>query len=671
MTGSLLTNITIGALLGPGFRATIGEAVGGLGKMKMSAADLGAGLAAVGAAWGTLSALKGIKDIAADFEHGLMQAGITADMTNSQVASLRDQIRGLAVPDKTNQSITELLVGFNSLVSDGLDKDKATASLYAIGRTATASGAGVEDLSKTVFQLVDTLGVAPGNLTAELDRLAYAGKQGSFELRDMARYFPVLGSSAKAMGLQGTEAVATLGAALQIAKKGAADPSEAANNMKNFMSKITAGDTVKKFEAMGVNLNRVWTNALTKGENPMEKVLEIIQAKTKGDPFKLQKLFNDQQVLDFLKPMLANMDQYKKLKADIMATSGTVDTDFARMMTTNKAAAKGAGIEMEKLKEAIGSALIGGIGGAGEKALTPLIRGIGDLINSCPELTSNIVTLGSAAIILPSAFNAITIAWKATNLAVVFSPIGLAIGALAIGAALIIQHWGAVKGFFSTIWNGVATHWRTILAFAGPLGWMAIKIIDNWSVLRDFALGMWDAVTVRWQQFGDLMAPLGETISAPFITAWDMIVSVWDSGISTLLAMWDRIKGPLTDFAKAMGWIAPDAPQGDGALPKVGGAPGTGAIPEIGAAMPKVGNDNAVNDNRPGAGLAAAEQRGQAAAAGTSSASANNSSGGGTGGKIDVVVRFDNAPAGMKATATASGNASVSVFTGQAMSGVN
>lgn len=212
MAGSLHTNIIIGALLAPGFRQTIGSAVGSMGEMRGAIGQVGGALAAVGAAWGTLAVVGDFKSVAADFEHGLMQAGITADMSNAQIGGLRDQLRGLA--STSNQSMTELLGGFNALVSAGMDKDKdkATASLAAIGRTATASGASVEDLSKTAFQLVDTLGVAPEDLAGALDRLAYAGKQGSFELRDMARYFPVLGASAKAMGLQGTEAVATLGA---------------------------------------------------------------------------------------------------------------------------------------------------------------------------------------------------------------------------------------------------------------------------------------------------------------------------------------------------------------------------------------------------------------------------------------------------------------------------
>ena len=41
--------------------------------------------------------------------------------------------------------------------------------------------------------------------------------------------------------------------ALQIARKGTADPAEAANNLKNFLSKIAAPATIKNFKDAGVD----------------------------------------------------------------------------------------------------------------------------------------------------------------------------------------------------------------------------------------------------------------------------------------------------------------------------------------------------------------------------------------------------------------------------------
>lgn len=659
---SLATNIIIGAALAGGFNSTIGNAVGGIGQINRAAGELSGTLMQVGQAWAALEGIGKATDQASDFEHELMQAGITADMTNEQIAGLKDQLRGLAVPDRTNQSLQDLLKGYTALVSAGADKDKASAMLEALGRTATAAQASVDDLAKTAFVLNDTLGVAPEGMGKALDQLAFAGKQGAFELKDMAKYFPVLGASAKNLGLQGTEAVTTLGAALQIAKKGAADPSEAANNMKNFLAKATSGDTVKKFAEHGVNLKKTLKDAMTKGENPMEVLIQKIQTMTKGDPFKLSALFQDQQVLDFLKPMLTNFEEYKKLKADIAGASGTVDTDFARMMETNKELVKGFNSQLGKLGEGVGAALLPPFN-AVLKVITPVMTVLGDMASTSPTTTAAIVAVGAAFTLLPPAITAVTVGFKVLTATMMVNPIGLIIGGLAIGAAVLIDNWGTVKSFFSTIWNGVTEHWRTILAFTGPIGWAAIKIIDNWGQLKTFAMGMWEGISTKWAALVEVVTPIGEAVTGIFTTVWGNIAKVWDDGVATIMAVWDKVRGPLTDFAKMMGWVAPNG----------------NSMPQVGEAVAAASNDNAVNDNQvtPGAGIAAAEARGaQIMAKGSDTGGAQGSAGGQAAAqaaaapqRIEVVLVL---PPGVRADVRGSTpGVTVIARTGQSMAGGN
>ncbi len=675
---SLATNIIIGAALAGGFNSTIGNAVGGIGQINRAAGDLAGSLVQVGQAWASLHVIGQAVSQASDFEHELMQAGITAEMANDKVAGLKSQLRELAVPDRTNQSIQELLKGYTALVSAGMARDKASGMLEAIGRTATAAQASVDDLAKTAFVLNDTLGVAPEGMGKALDQLAFAGKQGAFELKDMAKYFPTLGAAAKGLGLQGTEAVTTLGAALQIAKKGASDPSEAANNMKNFLAKATAPETVKKFAEHGVNLKKTLKDAMANGENPMEVLIQKVQSMTKGDPFKIGELFGDMQVMDFLKPMLANMDEYKKLKADIAGASGTVDTDFARMMETNKELLKGFNSQLGKLGEAVGAALLPPFNMA-LKVITPVVTVLGDMASASPATTAAIVAVGAAFTLLPPAIAMATVAWTAMSTSIIASPVGLAIAGIAIGAAVLIDNWGAVKSFFSTIWNGVTEHWRTILAFTGPIGWAAIKIIDNWSQLKTFAMGMWEGISTKWAALVEVVAPIGEAITGIFDAVWGKVTATWDAGVANIMAIWDKVRGPLTDFAKMMGWVDP---KGDG-------------MPQVGSAVAAASNDNAVNDNQvtpgaavdnaggkasmaaPGAGITAAEARGaQIMAKGSESGAAQGSSGGQAAAqtaaapqRIEVVLVL---PPGVRADVRGSTpGVTVIARTGQSMAGGN
>ena len=77
-----------------------------------------------------------------------------------------------------------------------------------------------------------------------LDAMAKAGKKGGSELKDLAKEFPALTASAQFLGMEGVVAVSDLAAALEVARKGAADGAQAANNMANFMRKLTTKETI-------------------------------------------------------------------------------------------------------------------------------------------------------------------------------------------------------------------------------------------------------------------------------------------------------------------------------------------------------------------------------------------------------------------------------------------
>lgn len=181
---------------------------------------------------------------AAHFDAEMLNIGNTADLTAEQIADLKKSI--FDASQQTGRSIGDVQAGIGFLVAAGLDADRARKSIVSIGRTATAEAANIEDLSKASFTLIDSMGIQPKGLPEALDILTQAGKEGNVELRDMAQQLPVLGAQFKAFKMTGADAVATLGAALEIARKGAADPAEAANNMRNFMAKVLSPATLQK-----------------------------------------------------------------------------------------------------------------------------------------------------------------------------------------------------------------------------------------------------------------------------------------------------------------------------------------------------------------------------------------------------------------------------------------
>ncbi len=188
-----------------------------------------------------------------------------------------------------------------------------------------------------------------------LGKLVVAGKLGRFEFKNMATEFPMLTAQMAKFGITGKEAVETLGAALQIAMLGTSSPSEAANNLKNFLTKINAPEAIKKFEKeLKVDVTGVMTNAAAKGINPIEAVLQKMtdklkpqqaeidkimkkagisdkerekQVRTLLEGTKVGKLYADMQVLDFLLPFLQNVAKYKEFKQQLKDSGVDVISD--------------------------------------------------------------------------------------------------------------------------------------------------------------------------------------------------------------------------------------------------------------------------------------------------------------------------------------------------------
>lgn len=503
-SGQMALNILIGAALSGGFRSSFSGARSEMNRladgstrlgaaldvtdrkmhgMSGSADDLQGSLAQMGQAVASLMMIRGAVSMAGDLEHRLAATGITADLTSDRLRELRNRLRELAVPDSTNQSVDQLERGFNKLVSAGMESDKAQAALYSIGRTATATGAAIDDLSATAFVLVDTLKVAPGSLSAEMDRLAYAGNKGAFELRDMAQYFPQLGASAKMLGLQGSEAVGTLAAALQIAKKGAATPGEAANNMSNFLKALNAPDVLAKAKKAGINIERIIKKSMQQGGNPLEDVLDALHKKLGTNPFKIARIFGDAQVQNFLKPVLADLEELKALKNDIMTKSGgTVDSQFATMMATYNEKTTAFRTSIDKLGDSVGRSFLAPLG-AVVSMLTPLVNLLSDAAEESPVFTFTLLSLGAALTVLPPAIALIGMAWRVMSTSIVASPVGAVIALLGLGAAYLIDHWAPVQEFFKGIWEPVKPYWDAFVGWVGGV----------WEKLRPMfeAVGKW------------------------------------------------------------------------------------------------------------------------------------------------------------------------------------
>ncbi len=243
---------------------------------------------------------------------------------------------------------------------------------------------------------MDNLKVGANDLGRAFDIMAASGKLGSFELGAMARNFPTITASARALGVEGVQGVASLSAALQVAMKSAGSEDEAANNLTDFLGKLTAPDTLDKFADFGVDVEKELQLAIERGTDPLKHMLDVINKITGGDSFKMGELFADKQVLGFLRAAIPNLEEFRRIRDAALGSSGVIDADYERVIKGFNQSLRGLGSSV--------TSLLGG-SGALLPIFTDLIQSTTVLVNQVnawtqanPELTGTIVK-GAAALV--------------------------------------------------------------------------------------------------------------------------------------------------------------------------------------------------------------------------------------------------------------------------------
>jgi TP901 family phage tail tape measure protein len=213
----------------------------------------------------------------------------------------------------------------------GIDPREAMQMIGPIGRLGTAMKVDIADGAAAASANLQNLKVGLGDTGKALDIMAAGGNVGAFEVRDMARYFPSLTAQAQALGQSGLGAVADLTAALEIARRGAGTSEEAATNITNLLAKINSPTVTRAFaKNFGVDLPAALKAAYAQGKTPMEALAAITQKATGGDLSKLGLVVEDMQAQSALRTLILNMDDYRKIRADLGKSGGTVQAAFAQ-----------------------------------------------------------------------------------------------------------------------------------------------------------------------------------------------------------------------------------------------------------------------------------------------------------------------------------------------------
>ncbi|HDX0838620.1 TPA: phage tail tape measure protein [Stenotrophomonas maltophilia] len=461
---------------------------------------LGASFKAARGTLGTaVTALAKPVENASGFARQNQQIGVAANLSRAQVSALGQAI--LQQSRATNQGADDLQRSIKLMVAAGMDAQSAQASLGAVGRTTTVTGASIDDVAQAAAALQQSFDIDPSRMQNALDVLVVNSQQGSLGLKDMAQVLPVLGSSFEAMKLQGTSAAATLGAALEATLDSAGGADKAASNMKSFMSEVLSPDIQEKAKkSLNLDLHKIIGDAQTSGGNPFDAAMQGIIQATAGDQKKIGTLFSDAQAKNFVQPMIENWDTYIRVRDKALnGSAGTTDAAYADAMQTDPQKIEGAKIAVDNLSKAFGAALLPAVGEAAVK-LTELLNGVTSFVQENPKLIANTTQIVVGMLGMRTAVLGARYAWTflqgpilgvqkafelfrggsllaqlgrfgpmAMRIASVFrvvatavgaiggGPIAVAVAALTAGALLVRKYWEPIKAFLGGVWEGLSS----------------------------------------------------------------------------------------------------------------------------------------------------------------------------------------------------------------------
>ena len=428
------------------------------------------------------------------------------------------------------------------------------------GLSEAELGASADDLQRAMFAAgmkKDDMYGAMTYYASNVRSMKLTGRENSQKI------FAIEGLAAQ-QGLEGTSFGTNFSTMLDRMSKGPQMIAEAKKGMK-----AEARDILEK---SGVKFDFWDKKGNFKGIDGMVKELEKLEI--------IRKKFGDQAAEDVADAMFATEG---KRVATLLGQQGTKGLqDFLQKMKDQASLEE----RVAQKTKTLGSALES-LGGAWESAVgnvgsvfaddiksfakslqeavewfTPFISQHKEAVKFVLGLVAGFVVLRGVLQVGSFAIQTVTMAMNALKIATMTNPIGLIIGAIALGAFLIYQYWepisawfsekwSAISGIFSSAWNSISNYcsevWASITAFFGSgIGNITATIL-NWSPLGLF-----------YQAFSSVLSWFGIDLPAKFTEFGSNLINglvngirnAWDGAKEWVISLGQSIKGWFTGEMK-------------------------------------------------------------------------------------------------------------------------
>lgn len=463
-----------------------------------------------------------------ELEASIVSTLKTAELPMERLHELQTEI--FRVGKLTKQLPMDVSEAVLAMSETGLGFDKGIRPILdLLGQVSTASDSAFKDIGLTSAAFQQQMGIGANVADQRLlfETLMKGGKEGRFELRNMAKEAPNLLARASASGdLKGMEGVRKFVALAQAVAQQSGNAEQAATNIENLFNKINAYETHQVFQQrFDIDYGAALKRGRAQGKAGLDILLEQAQKATGGDMSKLPLLMVDSQAQAALRAALTAKNDngqniYQSLPRDLMPenVTGVFAEDMAKTLRTFEARKRGFVASVNEMVVTIGNAWRT-VAVPVMNSLEPIVQKITAWTQANPKLADSVLGVAGAVGALGVAFGAAELVLGplvggVTMLGGVFAKLGalnflknirmlagfglatggvqglaaalaaaagpaVAIGAALVGGALLVRkYWEPIKAFFSGFGSGMAEALQPVVESFGAL-WQAVQPIAS------------------------------------------------------------------------------------------------------------------------------------------------------------------------------------------------
>ncbi|UDQ78043.1 phage tail tape measure protein [Pectobacterium brasiliense] len=208
----------------------------------------------------------------ASFEAQLRDISVAHGISSEQEKLMGQKLRQSS--QQVNQKPDALLGSAGQLLSYGMSPDQATDVAAVLGKTSTASGAALSDLTALSATLDDVFNLKGAKALEESFSRMLAGSKQGFSMASMTQYATALAPGFTAMGATGNQALSQLVSSLS-ATKGADTEANTAARLESFMNSVGRTDIADSYYNAGVDYNASLKSYMKGGYSQYDAAVQI------------------------------------------------------------------------------------------------------------------------------------------------------------------------------------------------------------------------------------------------------------------------------------------------------------------------------------------------------------------------------------------------------------